>query len=189
MPHPFLPLEENGARIPVKIGNLFFNLIRLTCDFRRLLEWARYLEETFSSVVMTSTFPRSQLDIFVEISNADGGVLAAAFNAVTLALLDAGVPLMDYVIAGSVSYVQGHFLLDPNRMEESSACPVLIAALLPRSQKFCFLNSELRLASDKLPTMVELVKRGVGRVFEKLDTEIVRPYLYDLIDKKNKANK
>ena len=56
-------------------------------------------------------------------------------------------------------------LLDPNRMEESSACPVLIAALLPRSQSICFLNSELRLASDKLPVMVDLLKRGVGKVF------------------------
>lgn len=136
---------------------------------------------------MTETFPRSQLDIFVEISNADGGVLASAFNAVTLALLDAGVPMNDYVIGGSVSYVQGHFLLDPNRMEESSACPVLIAALLPRSQSICFLNSELRLASDKLPVMVDLLKRGVGKVFEQLDQEVVRPYLYDLIEKKRNS--
>lgn len=149
------------------------------------MEWARYLEETFSSIVMTSTFPRSQLDIFVEISNADGGVLASAFNAVTLALLDAGVPMSDYVVAGSVSYVQGHFLLDPNRLEETSACPVLVAALLPRSNSICFLNSELRLASDKLPTMLDLVKKGVGRVFEQLDNEVVRPYLYELIEKKN----
>lgn len=149
-----------------------------------MIEWARYLEETFASVVMTETFPRSQLDIFVEISNADGGVLASVFNAVSLALLDSGVPMNDYVIAGAVSYVQGHFLLDPNRLEESSACPVLIAAILPRTQSICFLNSELRLASDKLPAMLELLKKGVGRVFEQLDNEVVRPYLYDLIEKK-----
>lgn len=148
------------------------------------MEWARYLEETLSSVVMTSTFPRSQLDIFVEISNADGGVLASVFNAVTLALLDAGIPMSDYVVAGSVSYVQGHFLLDPNRMEETSACPVLIAAILPRSQKICFLNVEQRLASDKLAEMVELAQRGAQRVFEQLDSEVVRPYLYDLINKR-----
>lgn len=148
------------------------------------MEWARYLEETFSSIVMTSTFPRSQLDIFIEISNADGGVLASTFNAITLALLDAGVPMSDYVLAGSVSYVQGHFLLDPNRLEESSACPVLVAALLPRSQGICFLNSELRLPSDKLSTMLELLKKGVGKIFEQLDNDVVRPYLYDLIEKK-----
>lgn len=155
----------------------------LSC--RRLIEWSRYLEETFSSVVMTATFSRSQLDIFVEISNADGGVLASAFNAITLALLDAGVPMSDYVVAGAVSYVQGHFLLDPNRLEESSSCPVLVAAILPRSNGIAFLSSELRLAADKLPLMLELVKKGVGRVFEQLDGEVVRPYLYELIEKKN----
>ena len=158
--------------------------VYLISFYSRLIELSRYLEETFASVVMTETFPRSQLDIFVEISNADGGVLSSAFNAVTLALLDAGVPMNDYVIAGSVSYVQGHFLLDPNRLEESSACPVLIAALLPRTQSISFLNSELRLASDKVPAMLDLLKRGVGKVFEQLDNEVVRPYLYDLIEKK-----
>ena len=158
--------------------------VYLISFYSRLIEWSRYLEETFASVVMTETFPRSQLDIFVEISNADGGVLSSAFNAVTLALLDAGVPMNDYVIAGSVSYVQGHFLLDPNRLEESSACPVLIAALLPRTQSISFLNSELRLASDKVPAMLDLLKRGVGKVFEQLDNEVVRQYLYDLIEKK-----
>lgn len=153
--------------------------------FSRLLEWARYLEDTFAAVVMTDTFPRSQLDIFVEISNADGAVLASAFNAVTLALLDAGVPMSDYVIAGSVSYVQGHFLLDPNRLEESSACPVLVAAMLPRSKGICFVSSELRLAADKVPMMLELVERGVERVFEQMDAEVVRPYLYSLLEKKH----
>lgn len=150
-----------------------------------MLEWVRYLEETFSEVVMTSTFPRSQLDIFVEISNADGGVLAAAFNAITLALMDAGVPMKDYVVAGSVSYVQGFGLLDPNRLEETSACPVLIGAFLPRSQSICFMNSELRLAADKLPMMLELLKKGTEKVFEQLDNEVVRPYLYNLIEKKS----
>ena len=135
---------------------------------------------------MIDTFPRSQLDIFVEISNADGGVLAAIFNAITLALLDAGVPMSDYLVAGAVGYVQGQYLLDPNRMEESSTCPILVAALLPRSGKVCFVNSELRVAADKLPTMMELLKRGVTRVFEQLDSEVVRPYLLDLIEKKNR---
>lgn len=191
MRRPFRPLEENVVKIfdktgkTKKCGDVLFNYLLFNLVFSRLLEWSHYLEETFSSVVMTSTFPRSQLDIFIEISNADGGVLPSIFNAVTLALLDAGIPMEDYVLAGSVSYVNGHFLLDPNRLEESSACPVLTAALLPRSQKLCFLNSELRLASDKLPTMLELLKRGVGRVFEQVDAEVVRPYLYALIDKKN----
>lgn len=182
----FPQLVAKDVKIRVKIGKIKFIDVFLNSLLRRLLEWARYLEETFSSVVMTSTFPRSQLDIFIEISNADGGVLSSIFNAVTLALLDAGVPMEDYVLSGSVSYVQGHFLLDPNRMEESSACPILVAAILPRSQKLCFLNSELRLASDKLPMMLELVKKGVVRVFEQVDMEVVRPYLFDLIEKKNK---
>lgn len=154
---------------------------------RRLLEWARHLEEAFAAVVTTTTFPRSQLDIFVEISNADGGVLAAVFNAITLALLDAGIPMSDYIVAETVCYVQGQGLLDPNRMEESSACPVLIAALLPRTHTLVFVHSEQRLASDKLSLMLDLAGRGVARVFHQLDTEVVRPHLLSLLERRTRS--
>ncbi len=40
---------------------------------RRLGEWSRFVHDTFESVVITSTFPRSQLDIFIKVINADGG--------------------------------------------------------------------------------------------------------------------
>lgn len=39
----------------------------------RLEEWSRFLEETFGSVVMTSTFPRSAVRIYVQVISADGG--------------------------------------------------------------------------------------------------------------------
>ncbi len=149
-----------------------------------MLEWSRYLEDTFSAVIQTSTFPRAQLDIFVEISNADGSVLAAAFNAITLALLDAGVPMDDYIVAGSCSYVQGQVLLDPNRLEETSACPVLVVAMQPRRQTLAFMNSDLRLAHDKLPLLFDVVKRGVIKVFDQLDVDVVRPHLYSLLEKR-----
>lgn len=150
------------------------------------MEWSRYLEDTFEAVIQTSTFPRSQLDIFVEISNADGSVLAAAFNAITLALLDAGIPMDDYIVAGAVSYVQGQYLLDPNRLEETAASPVLIIAMQPRRQVISFMNSELRLAHDKLPAMIDVAKRGVMRVFDQLDNDVVRPHLFSLLEKRNK---
>lgn len=48
---------------------------------RKQAEWCSFIQETLESVVMTSTFPRSQIDIFVEVLNADGGTIKFPFLA------------------------------------------------------------------------------------------------------------
>jgi hypothetical protein len=69
---------------------------------RRISEMALMIQETFESCVLLKLFPRSQIDIFVEIIQSDGSALSAAINATTLALIDAGVPLADFICACSV---------------------------------------------------------------------------------------
>lgn len=46
-------------------------------------------------------YPRSQIRLFVQILQADGSGMAAAMNAATLALADAGIPMRDLVVACS----------------------------------------------------------------------------------------
>jgi exosome complex component RRP41 len=144
---------------------------------RRLLEWARLLEEAFSAAVLLDTLPRSEIDIFVEVLNADGAVLSAAINAVTLALLEAGIPMRDYVVAGTAALVQGTALLDANRMEEGAA-PSVSVAVLARRQQVVLLTAEPRVAGDRLKGLMDLAIRGCGRVFEQLDAQVVRPWMH-----------
>jgi len=54
---------------------------------------------------MTSLFPRTQIDIYLQVLQADGGTRCAAINAATLALMDAGIPMKDFVVACSAGYI------------------------------------------------------------------------------------
>ena len=47
----------------------------------------------FNLQIRTELYPRSQIDVFVEVLQADGGNYCACVNAATLALIDAGIPL------------------------------------------------------------------------------------------------
>ena len=64
------------------------------------------VEQTFATAVMGHLYPRSQIDIFLEVLQSDGGTRArsppgltctgtttACMNAATLALMDAGVAM------------------------------------------------------------------------------------------------
>ena len=62
------------------------------------------------------------------------GVLQAAINATTLALIDAGIALFDYVVAVSAGLHSTSILLDLTNTEESDL-PHLTVAVMPRSGK------------------------------------------------------
>lgn len=73
---------------------------------RKKTESALALKQIFEACVQTQLYPRSQIDVFVQVLQADGGELPASINAVTLALIDAGIALNDFVVASSAGYLQ-----------------------------------------------------------------------------------
>ena len=172
--------ETDSGYLSVKIHAAAFSSTsgeRRARNDRRLSEWSRIVEQAFTSSVMSESFPRSQVDVFVEVLNADGGVLAAIVNAINLALIDAGVPMRDYVVAVCVAYVQNTAVLDPNRQEESGNSPTITFAFLPRTGQVVLVNAEPRMASEKLGSLFSIASGGANKIFEKMDSDTVRPRL------------
>lgn len=90
---------------------------------RRASEAAQALRDALEATVLASLHPRSRLDVCVSVLAADGGWLAAAVNAASAALADAGVPCADLLAAATATSLPGcgeHGpLLDPSHAEES----------------------------------------------------------------------
>ncbi|KAJ8323201.1 Exosome non-catalytic core component [Batrachochytrium dendrobatidis] len=139
---------------------------------KRMLEIASIIKRTFEPVVMTSTFPRSEIDIYVQILQLDGGALHAAINATCLAMIDAGIPMSDYVIACSAGFSNGSALLDLNYIEESAELPVLTAALLPKSGKLTMLSMESRLHLNHFQDVLNLATEGCNTLAESLNETV-----------------
>lgn len=158
---------------------------------RRLQEWSRMVEAALTSSVMADAFPRSAVDIFVEILNADGSVFAAIINAVTLALIDAGIPMRDYVTAVTVAFItaNGVAILDPNRMEESGSQPSLTVAVLARTGHVVMTSAEPRMPSEKVGALMKMVMSGTEQVFQRLDADTVRPRLSVLYNQRTVLQK
>lgn len=87
---------------------------------------------------MTSLHPRAEVQIVVQVAAEDGSVLPCAINAVTVALVDAGVPMKRMVAALNVAYKGGNVSLDPDRTEERAAeatCLVSVPSSTLRSEE------------------------------------------------------
>lgn len=98
------------------------------------------------------------------------GVLSAAINAVTLAILDAGIACSDYVLSLSVGLhlSRSMTLLDLTSQEENSL-PHLVIASLPRSGKITLAQLETRIHASAIEEMMEIVTRGCCVLQEEFD--------------------
>lgn len=136
---------------------------------RKSQEMTMHLKQTFEAAVMTHLYPKSQIDIYVEVLQSDGGNYCASVNAATLALIDAGVALKDYVCACSASYLRDTSLVDINYLEESSGGPEIIVTTLPKSDQIVFLEMNGRIHEDNLSKVIDTAMKGCKDVYTVLD--------------------
>lgn len=106
----------------------------------------------------------------------DGSLLAALINAATLACVDAGIPMTDYVVActaGSTSTYAANDedadpLLDLNHQEEQEL-PSLTVATLGATDRVAVLVCESRVQASRLEGMLAVGVDGCKQVREILD--------------------
>ncbi|CAE6425907.1 unnamed protein product [Rhizoctonia solani] len=138
---------------------------------KRTLEFAASIRATFEPVVQVSIYPRSEIDIFVQVLQQDGGVLQTAINAATLALIDAGIALTDYVCACTAACIDTTGLLDLTNTEESDL-PNLTLAVLPRSKRVTLVTMETRLHVERFDQIFKLALLAGDILHERMRAAI-----------------
>ena len=139
------------------------------------------IANAFSHTLFTNLYPRSTILITLHVLSQDGSLLAACLNAATLALIDAGIPMSDYIVActsGSISSYNSNEenadpLLDLNGMEEQEL-PFLTVGTLGAGEKVSVLVMETRVQVGRLEGMLAVGVDGCKQVREILDQVIRR---------------
>jgi len=145
-----------------------------------VLELAAMIKATFEPVVQTSLYPRSQIDVFVHVLQQDGGVLQAAINATTVALVNAGVPLADYVCAVTGGVHAAAPMLDLTALEEADLPHVTVASM-PRTGHLTLVSMETRLHVDRFEEILRLAGEA-GTVIHKEMRAVVMDRTKRLLD-------
>ncbi|GFR47028.1 hypothetical protein Agub_g8713 [Astrephomene gubernaculifera] len=127
---------------------------------RRSTELSLVIRNTLEQAIMTELLPRSQIDVYVQVLQADGGTRCAAINAAVLALAAAGVPLRDLVAACAAGHLDATPLLDLNYSEDAGGGPDLAVALAPRLDQLVLVQMDNRLPVDTFQAVLELAREG-----------------------------
>jgi exosome complex component RRP41 len=127
-----------------------------------------YIKSTFSPLL-----PPFNINCHIQILQHDGSVLACCINALTLALVDANIPLFELPIACSVSSYNNVTLLDVNKLEEDLGhVNFTFAFSFPHSLKIIMIYSEKKCTIDQLQQLTTLALNGARDVFDIVKKEI-----------------
>ncbi len=140
---------------------------------RRSQEISKIISEAFTSVVFVEQFPRTTVDIFMEVLQADAGTRCAGLTAASVALADAGVPMRDLVPAVASGKVEDVVVCDLNKEEDNCGQADVPCAILPRTGEFLLLQMDGHLTYDQLMQAIEYNKRA-ARVIYELQKEALR---------------
>lgn len=147
---------------------------------RRMKEAALIIKQTFESVILTHLYPRSQISILVQILADDGGAMSAAINAASLALINAGIPMKDFVIGCSVGFINKTALLDLNYFEKGAGCTCVHVAIYPKTKKVALVHMEDKLPLDNLEGMINLASQGCDEIYQTLKQD-VKEYSFGVV--------
>ncbi|KAI9784201.1 MAG: Exosome non-catalytic core component [Peltula sp. TS41687] len=149
---------------------------------KRISEMQSTIANACSSNLFTHLYPHSTISITLHVLSQDGSVLAACLNAATLALIDAGIPMSDYIVActaGSTSSYASNDenadpLLDLNGLEEQEL-PFLTVGTLGAGERISVLVMESRMQLNRLEPLMAVAVDGCKQVREILD-RVVRAH-------------
>lgn len=87
-------------------------------------ELERFIGDALQGCIETRSYPRTIIEVVIQVMSADGSVLSSAINAAVLALMDAGVR-MNRIPIGTTCLVKcfdtgANILFDPSAEEESN---------------------------------------------------------------------
>lgn len=169
--------DANGAVISVNLNITSFSTVerrKRSKSDRRVKELVTILERTFSEAIITDLYPRTQIVIDAYVLSQDGGILSSVTNAITLAIIDAGIAMYDFISAANVGlYNNTTTLLDLNHLEENDMS-FLTVGVIGKSEKVSLLLLEEKIPFDKLESLLSVGIAGAHRIKDLMDEELRR---------------
>ena len=86
---------------------------------RRSIEISKVSREALENVILTHLYPKTSIEIFIEILESHGSTRVAGVTAAAVALANAGVPMKDLPVGVSVGKIGGQIAVDMMKEEDN----------------------------------------------------------------------
>ena len=144
---------------------------------RREIELSKVIRESLQPSIFMEYYPRTMIDVFIEILQADGGTRCAAITAASLALADAGIPMRDLVVACAAGKADDTIVLDLMDEEDKQGKADVPVALMPNLNAITLLQMDGKLTHEEFENAVNLAIDGCKRIYSMQKEALKAKYI------------
>jgi exosome complex component RRP41 len=132
---------------------------------RREIELSKVIREALESQILVEQFPRTSIDVFMEVLQADAGTRLASLMAASLAVVDAGIPVRDLIAAVAVGKADGVVVLDLNEPEDMWGEADMPVAIMPSIGQINLLQLNGNMTPEEFRQGMELAMKGINIIY------------------------
>ncbi|MAH42259.1 exosome complex exonuclease Rrp41 [archaeon] len=133
---------------------------------RRSSEIGLVTRQALKEVIFLEDFPKTAIDVRIELIQADASTRCVGLNAASLALADAGIPMKDMVASCSAGIADGKVLLDIEGKEDSNGELDLPVAYYPKEKKLTLLQMDGMTNNKQMKEIIKLAIKGCEQIYE-----------------------
>lgn len=138
---------------------------------RQTAFFALTIQKAFEPIIAYDA-PHGSVAIQLAIISADGGILPALINTTTLALVRAGIPLLEIITASGVAFIQQRCLVDPLMTEIHAAQADMTVASLERAQTISVLICDSKVSSSAFSELLTAALSHNAKIAAIIRTEM-----------------
>jgi len=131
---------------------------------RREVELSKVVREALEPAIFLEKFPRTMIELFIEVLQADGGTRCAGVTVASLALADAGIPMRDLVVACAAGKADGHIVVDLNDIEDKEGEADVPVAYMPSFNVVSLLQMDGQLTIEEFQKALNLALDGCKQI-------------------------
>jgi exosome complex component RRP41 len=166
--HPKHLIESDRAVIKMR-----YNMAPFSVDDRmspgpnrRATEIGLVAKRAVEPAIEMEKFPKTGIDISMEVIESDGGTRAAGVTAASLALADAGMPMKGLVSATAAGVVDDTVVLDVNGKEDKEGNADIPIATINGGDEVTLLQMDGDLTQEQVDECVSLAREGCSELDE-----------------------
>jgi exosome complex component RRP41 len=179
-PKRFSKPNKGVLRVRYHMSPFSVNPRRSPAPSRRDTEIGMVMTNALEPALFLERYPRSVIDVYVEIIQADGGTRCASINAAAVALVDAGIPMKDLVASCAAGKIDGKIILDLGDIEDKKGEADVPVAYMPKLEEVTLLQMDGILSTKETEEALEMAIEGCKKIYE-LQREALKKK-YGMID-------
>jgi exosome complex component RRP41 len=149
---------------------------------RRSHEISKIISEALTHVVFTEYFPRTSIDVYIEVLQANAGTRCAGLTAASVALADAGVPMRDLVASCAAGKIAETMVVDLAKEEDNYGQADIPLGYVPRTGDIVLLQMDGDLTYEQFNKGINMAIDGCKKVYEVQRDALKRRYAVRAVD-------